>query len=98
MGGINNECDDKRHTLMQAHGRLVQKLSMLRDVSDLTCRLKDKFNRIDGLDDTMTNKILMKEDVRQKNIVDLFNDIADEMDVVINIIGNNTETSMEMID
>ena len=87
----------ERQTLIQAFERLDQKCTQLRELAGLTERLNEKLNRTEGhpkCEDE--NGIKQKEDNR--NIVELFNLIADKMEIQINVIGNNTENAMRMID
>jgi hypothetical protein len=87
----------ERQTLIQAFERLDHKCSQLRELGGLTEKLNDKLNRTEGhpkCEDDRTQK----EGVVERNIVELFNLIADKMETQINIIGNNTENSMSMID
>ncbi len=87
----------ERQTLIQAFERLDQKCVQLREVARLTERLNEKLNRTEGHPKCEEEK-LQKESVVERNIVELFNLIADKMETQINVIGNNTERSMQMID
>ncbi len=86
----------ERQTLIQAFERLDQKCVQLREVAGLTERLNEKLNRTEGQPRDEAEKA--KEGPVQLNIIELFNLIADKMEVQINVIGNNTELSMQMID
>ena len=86
-----------RQTLIQTFERLDEKCMQLREVAGLTERLNEKLNRTEGHPKCEEgNSAKQKEDNR--NIVELFNLIADKMEVQINAIGNNTQNSMRMID
>jgi hypothetical protein len=87
----------EQQTLMQAYQRLEHKCEQLRDLSGLTELLTTKLNRT-LLENQLLPESIQKEEVVQKNIVELFNLIADKIEAEINIIGNNTEYSISMID
>lgn len=95
---METKCAEEVPTLMQAFERLTQKCSELKDVAQLTERLNRKLNRTDGRPESIEASLVQKEPSTEKNIVELFNSIADKMDVQIHVIGNNTELSMRMID
>jgi|TARA_R110000751_G_scaffold153060_1_gene258187 hypothetical protein len=87
----------ERQTLIQAFERLDHKCSQLRELAGLTEKLNEKLNRTEGHPKCEENSsVKQKEDNR--NIVELFNLIADKMEVQINSIGNNIERSIRMID
>tara|TARA_R110002124_G_C8529107_1_gene477117 strand:+ start:106 stop:399 length:294 start_codon:yes stop_codon:yes gene_type:complete len=87
----------ERQTLIQAFERLDHKCSQLRELAELTEKLNEKLNRTEGhLKCEDDSSVKQMEDNR--NIVELFNLIADKMEVQINAIGNNTENAMRMID
>jgi hypothetical protein len=87
----------ERQTLIQAFERLDHKCIQLRELAGLTERLNEKLNRTEGHPKCEEDaSVKQKEDNR--NIVELFNLIADKMEVQINAIGNNTENAMRMID
>ena len=87
----------ERQTLIQAFERLDYKCNQLRELAELTERLNEKLNRTEGHPRCEEGASLtMEEDSR--NIVELFNLIADKMEVQIHVIGNNTEKAMRMID
>lgn len=87
----------ERQTLIQVFERLEQRCLQLREVADMTERLKEKLNRTEGQPKPEEgNK--GKEPESQKNIIELFNSIANEMETQTNRIGNNTDFSMQMID
>ena len=96
-----NDCKEQqlveRRTLIQAFERLDNKCSQLRDLAGLTERLNEKLNRTEGHSKCVDNG-MQKEDIVELNIVELFNLIADKMEIQIDIIGNNTEYSISMID
>ena len=97
MENCNDKKSEERKTLMQAFERLDYKCSELRDVADMTERLYEKLNRTEW--HPKCNELLtQKEIVVERNIVELFNLIAEKIEVQINVIGNNTEKSMIMID
>jgi hypothetical protein len=88
---------EERKTLIQAFERLDHKCIQLRELAGLTERLNEKLNRTEGHPKCEEGaSVKQKEDNR--NIVELFNLIADKMEVQINAIGNNTEAAMRMID
>ena len=91
------KCQTQPANLMIALERLEYRLSQLRDLSDLTDRMNQKLNRTEN-DPTCESPTAEKQDAPHGNIVELFYNVADSMDKQINIIGNNTERSMEMID
>jgi hypothetical protein len=87
----------ERQTLIQALERLDYKCIQLRELAGLTEKLNEKLNRTEGNPKGEDDR-MQKESVVERNIVELFNLIADKMETQINIIGNNTENSMSMID
>lgn len=87
----------ERQTLMQAFERLDHQCVQLSDLVDLTERLNEKLNRIEDHPKEPAGEF-KKQTEDHRSIVELFNLIADRMEVQINIIGNNTERSMQMID
>jgi len=91
------EAVQERQTLIQAFERLDHKCTQLRELAGLTERLNEKLNRTEGHPKCSDEK-LQKQESPERNIVELFNLIADKMETQINVIGNNTERSMEMID
>lgn len=96
-----NDCKveevQERQTLIQAFERLDHKCAQLREVAELTERLNEKLNRTEGHTKCDKDRT-QKESVVERNIVELFNFIADKMETQINVIGKNTQRSMEMID
>jgi len=97
MENCNDKKSEERKTLMQAFERLDSKCSELKDVADMTKRLYEKLNRTEG-HPKGSELLTQKEAVVERNIVELFNLIAEKIEVQINVIGNNTEKSMIMID
>ena len=91
------EAVQERQTLIQAFERLDHKCTQLRELAGLTERLNEKLNRTEGHPKCEEDRML-KESFAERNIVELFNLIADKMETQINVIGNNTERSMQMID
>jgi len=87
----------ERQTLIQAFERLDHKCVQLKELAGLTEKLNGKLNRTEGHPKSEEDK-LQKQKEDNRNIVELFNLIADKMEVQINVIGNNTERSMKMID
>ena len=87
----------ERQTLMQAVEILDRRLTQLNELSGLTERLNEKLQRTGGhpLPD---DKMKEKESPINMNIVELFYMISEKMETQINIIGMNTEKSMQMID
>jgi len=82
--------------LMQVFEKLDNRCSALREVAGMTERLQEKLNRTQG--QPKDPSTLEKEDLTERNIIELFDLIAEKMAVEIDIIGNNTENSMAMID
>jgi hypothetical protein len=87
----------ERQTLIQAFERLERKCNQLNQLTELTERLNEKLNRTEG-DPKCEEEPSVKHNQHNRNIVELFYLIADEMEVQINAIGNNTEAAMRMID
>ena len=88
---------EERQTLIQAFERLELRCSQLSELAGLTERLNEKLNRTEG-DPKCEDEPSVNHKQQNRNIVELFNLIADEMGVQINAIGNNTEAAMRMID
>ena len=97
MNDCKAEAPQERQTLIQAFERLDHKCTQLRELAGLTERLNEKLNRTEG-NPKCEDERMQKESVVERNIVELFNLIADKMETQINVIGNNTEKSMQMID
>jgi len=97
MNNCNEVQPHERQTLMQAFERLEYTCIQLRELSGLTERLNQKLNRTEG-SIKLEDERVQKEEVSEMSIVGLFNSMADKMEVQINVIGNNTERSMNMID
>jgi hypothetical protein len=88
----------KQGTLMQAFERLENKCLQLSEVANLTERLNEKLNRTEGNSKCEDVKGIENSSLVERNIVELFNLIAEKMETQINVIGNNTDKSMQMID
>ena len=86
----------ERKTLINAFERLHTRCNQLEEVANLTERLTAKLNRTE--DEPKLMKDQDKEESRRMDIVDLFNSIADEMEVQINRIGGNTEDAINIIE
>jgi len=97
MDDCKVEAVQEIQTLIQAFERLYHKCTQLRELAGLTERLNEKLNRTEGHPKCEEDR-MQKESVAERNIVELFNLIADKMETQINVIGNNTERSMQMID
>ena len=87
----------ERQTLTQALERLYHKCDQLAEVARLTEKLNDKLNRTEG-QPKYEEDIRKGESYNERNIVELFNLIADKMDIQINVILSNTEYAMSMIE
>jgi len=84
---------------MQVFEKLDNRCSALIQVAGMTEQLQKKLNRTEERpekEDAGARQDL--QDLSQKNIIELFDWIADTMAVQIDIIGNNTDESMNMID
>jgi len=94
-----DECKgtEERQTLIQTFEKLDARCSQLIEVAGLTELLQEKLNRTEGMP-KVNEPLAQKESVEKRNIVELFNLIADKMETQINIIGNNTEKSIRMIE
>jgi len=97
MNELKGKLKQEKQTLMQAFERLDKKCTQLSEVARMTEILNEKLNRTEGHPKCDKDGI-KKESVVERNIVELFNLIADKMETQINVIGNNTERSMKMID
>ena len=96
MHELKAELKQERQTLIQAFEILDQKCVQLSEVAGLTERLNEKLNRTEGYSRCEEER-MQKESVDEMNIVELFNLIAEKMEAQINVIGNNTERSIQMI-
>jgi len=83
------------NTLMGAYEDLVDKVKTLKNLEILSNTLLEKFNRTE--DDPSVIEA-SPPDPNDKNIVDLFDDIANQLDETMNRIGNNLERVVQMID
>jgi|TARA_R110000851_G_scaffold145114_4_gene284440 hypothetical protein len=97
MEEFRNEQLQERQTLIQAFERLDHKCSQLSELAELTERLNEKLNRTEGRS-RPEGDVAVKQKEDNRNIVEMFNFIADRMEVQINEIGNNTEKALKMID
>jgi DNA polymerase II large subunit len=82
---------------MQAFERLEYTCIQLRELAGLAERLNQKLNRTEGYSKLEDEREKIEEGF-EMSIVGLFNSMVDKMEVQINVIGNNTERSMNMID
>jgi len=87
----------QRLTLITALENLQEKNNQLKDLKRLSIKLNEKFNRTEGM---VEDGGMLKEqlDVKRPNLIELFMDLADDMQRSINEIGNNTERVLNMID
>lgn len=87
----------QRLTLITALENLQEKNNQLKDLKRLSIKLNEKFNRTEGM---VEDGGMLKEqpDVKRPNLIELFMDLADDMQKSINEIGNNTERVLNMID
>ena len=84
-------------TLITALENLKVKADQLKDLKRLSIKLKEKFDRTEGM---VKNDEMMIDQLgdRVPNLIDLFMNLADDMQASINAIGNNTERVLNMID
>ena len=87
----------KEQTLMQVFEKLDTRCNQLKEVAGMTERLNYKLNRTED-EPKPIDGCVKKEMSVTLNIVELFDLIAQTMEQQINVIGNNTERSMNMID
>jgi len=93
-----NDCKAvQKQTLIQAFERLDEKCAQLKEVAIMTEKLNQKLNRTEA-HPMCADKKPQNEDIVKRNIVEMFNFIADKMEEQINVIGSNTECSMRMIE
>jgi len=93
----NCKLEKERQTLISVLEKLEFKCSQLSEVAMMTERLNEKLKRTEGqlkCEETMPEKTRAVE----LNIVELFNAIANKIGIQIDIIGKNTDNSMQMID
>jgi hypothetical protein len=97
---MNNELQGcqpmERKTLINAFERLSGKCNQLREVANLTDRLTAKLHRTE--DEPRPTDEKVKQENKRMDIVDLFNSIADDMEIQINRIGSNTEEAINIIE
>jgi hypothetical protein len=84
-------------TLITALENLKVKADQLKDLKRLSIKLKEKFDRTEGM---VKNDEMMIDQLgdRVPNLIDLFMNLADDMQASINAIGSNTERVLNMID
>ena len=84
-------------TLIMALENLKEKADRLKDLKRLSIKLKEKFDRTEGMikDDEIRIEPLLDT---TPNLIELFMNLADDMQASINAIGNNTERVLNMID
>ena len=89
----------ERKTLMSVFETLDMKCEMLKGVAERAKKLNQKLHRIEqNFPDKKYEKDKEDEDIHVRNIVELFELIANKMETQINIIHGNIEDSMQMID
>jgi len=98
-----NDCravqTQEKQTLIQAFEKLTERYVQLKEVAIMTEKLNQKLNRTEGHLMCADKKPRpQNEDTVKRNIVEMFNFIADKMEKQIIIIGNNTEYAMKMIE
>lgn len=96
MNEGNTQSKGERETIMQAIDALNTRCYQLGELSGLTNKLNQKLNRTE--DDPSALNGEEKESNPHRNIVDLIFLVSDRMEDHINVIGNNTESSIRMID
>jgi predicted nuclease with TOPRIM domain len=84
-------------TLIMALENLKEKADRLKDLKRLSIKLKEKFDRTEGMVKDDEIRIDQLGD-RVPNLIDLFMNLAEDMQASINAIGNNTERVLNMID
>jgi hypothetical protein len=87
----------QRLTLITALENLQEKNNQLKDLKRLSIKLNEKFNRTEGMVE-YSGMLKEQPDVKRPNLIELFMDLADDMQRSINEIGNNTERVLNMID
>jgi len=96
MNEETTQSKGERETIMQAIEALNTRCFQLGELSGLTNKLNRKLNRTE--DDPSALNGEEKESNPHRNIVDLIFLVSDRMEDHINVIGNNTESSIRMID
>ena len=95
-GGTTNAVQPERPTLMMVVAILEERTKQLAEVAGMTQKLHRKLNRTDneplGLNDAM------KKDTPHRTLVELFIDITDKMQYEIDVIGKNTQQSLDIIE
>jgi hypothetical protein len=97
---MNESCEKEqgqKQTLMEVFARLEDKCLILREVAGLTKNLYEKLNRTEDHPKCQEGGI-NKEPILERNIVELFDFIADKIEVQTNVIRNNTTESIQMIE
>ena len=87
-----------KKTLMNAVERLNATANRFDELSKLSERLVEKFERTEDMpckNEMMGNK---ECESSQPDIIDLFNDIDDRLNYLLNKIGSNVEKVVNMID
>ena len=87
-----------KKTLMNAVERLNETANRFDELSKLSERLVEKFERTE--DDPCKNETMGDKECEnsQPDIIDLFNGINNRLDNLLNKIGNNVERVVNMID
>ena len=96
---MNEKDEEVKRTLMNSYERLQSKARALGEVAEMSARLIAKFERTEDLkkegDDC---KKVGEADVKRDDIIDLFNNIAQAMELKIEIIANNLTRAINMVD
>jgi hypothetical protein len=87
-----------KKTLMNAVERLNATANRFDELSKLSERLVEKFERTEDV--PCKNEIMGEKECKnsQPDIIDLFNGINNRLDNLLNKIGNNVERVVNMID
>jgi hypothetical protein len=91
-----NACTKK--SLMNSYERLKNKALRFEELAVLSDKLVEKFERTENMPkkgSSNEGKTLISN---QSDIIDLFNGINDELDILLNRIGSNVDKVINMID
>jgi len=86
-------------TLMLAYENLLIKARKVEELQELSERLNRKFDRTD--DRPLTDNcedVKEKKQIREPNLIELFDSVSERLERSINNIGGNIERIIQMID
>lgn len=98
MNVMERHCvSTEKNSLMNSLGKLQATVSLCEELEGLSEKLIDKFKRTENDPKPMCDKTLAKQPT-SPDIIDLFNITNERMSNILNRVGNNIETIVNLID